>query len=90
VLGLILVLIFAVQLGWLPSGGQESWRHAILPVVTLGVGGAAVLARFTRSAMLEVLGPTLHPHGQRQGRALAGGGVEPRAARTLPSPPLPS
>ena len=56
VLGLILVLIFAVQLGWLPSGGQESWRHAILPVVTLGVGGSAVLARFTRSAMLEVLG----------------------------------
>ncbi len=56
VLGLALVLVFAVQLGWLPSGGQESWRHAILPVVTLGLGGAAVLARFTRSAMLEVLG----------------------------------
>lgn len=56
VLGLVLVLVFSVQLGWLPSGGQESWRHAILPVVTLGIGGAAVLARFTRSAMLEVLG----------------------------------
>lgn len=56
VLGLVLVLVFAVQLGWLPSGGQDSWRHAILPIVTLGVGGAAVLARFTRSAMLEVLG----------------------------------
>lgn len=56
VLGLVLVLVFAVQLGWLPSGGQETWRHAILPVLTLGTGGAAVLARFTRSAMLEVLG----------------------------------
>jgi peptide/nickel transport system permease protein len=56
VLGLVLVLIFAVQLGWLPSGGQDSWRHAILPILTLGIGGAAVLARFTRSAMLEVLG----------------------------------
>ena len=56
VLGLVLVLIFAVQLGWLPSGGQETWRHAILPIATLGIGGAAVLARFTRSAMLEVLG----------------------------------
>lgn len=56
VLGLTLVLVFAVQFGWLPSGGQDSWRHAILPILTLGIGGAAVLARFTRSAMLEVLG----------------------------------
>ena len=56
VLGLILVLVFAVKLGWLPSGGQESWRSAILPVITMGLGGAGVLARFTRSAMLEVLG----------------------------------
>lgn len=56
VLGLLLVLVFAVQLGWLPSGGNESWRSAVLPVITLGLGGAGVLARFTRSAMLEVLG----------------------------------
>lgn len=56
ILGLVLVLVFAVTLGWLPSGGQDSWRSAILPVATLGIGGAAVLARFTRSAMLEVLG----------------------------------
>jgi peptide/nickel transport system permease protein len=56
VLGLVLVLVFAVRLGWLPSGGQDSPLSAVLPVVTLGVGGAAVLARFTRSAMLEVLG----------------------------------
>lgn len=56
VLGLLLVLVFAVQLGWLPSGGNISPLSPILPVITLGVGGAAVLARFTRSAMLEVLG----------------------------------
>ncbi|MBC7635571.1 MAG: ABC transporter permease [Acetobacteraceae bacterium] len=56
VLGLILVLIFAVSLGWLPSGGQDSWRNIILPVITMSLGGAGVLARFTRSAMLEVLG----------------------------------
>jgi peptide/nickel transport system permease protein len=56
VLGLTLVLIFAVKLSLLPSGGNDSWRHAILPILTLGIGGAAILARFTRSAMLEVLG----------------------------------
>ncbi len=56
VLALVLVLIFAVTLGWLPSGGRDTIWHAILPVLTLGAGGAAALARFTRSAMLEVLG----------------------------------
>ncbi len=56
VLGLIMVLVFAVWLGWLPTSGQGTWRHAVLPALTLGLGGAAVLARFTRSAMLEVLG----------------------------------
>ena len=50
------MLIFAVRLNWLPSGGSDTWRHAILPVVTLGAAGAAIIARFTRSAMLEVLG----------------------------------
>lgn len=56
VLGLVLVLVFAVQLRWLPSGGQSGWQSGVLPVITLGLGGAGVLARFTRSAMLEVLG----------------------------------
>jgi len=56
VLGLVLVLVFAVQLGWLPAGGDDSWQSAVLPVITLGLGGAGILARFTRSAMLEVLG----------------------------------
>ena len=56
VLGLVLVLVFAVRLGWLPAGGNDSWLSAVLPVITLGLGGAGILARFTRSAMLEVLG----------------------------------
>jgi peptide/nickel transport system permease protein len=83
VLGLVLVLVFAVQLGWLPSGGQESWRHAILPVVTLGVGGAAVLARFTRSAMLEVLGQPYIRTASAKGvpwRAVVTGHALPNAA----------
>ncbi len=56
VLGLVLVLVFAVQLRLLPSGGNDGWRSAILPIVTLSSGWAAILARFTRSAMVEVLG----------------------------------
>jgi peptide/nickel transport system permease protein len=83
VLGLLLVLVFAVQLGWLPSGGQESWRHAILPVVTLGLGGAAVLARFTRSAMLEVLGQPYIRTASAKGvpwRAVVTGHALPNAA----------
>jgi peptide/nickel transport system permease protein len=56
VMGLILVLVFAVKLGWLPSGGQDSWQYAILPIATMAVGGIGVLARFSRSAMIEVMG----------------------------------
>ena len=39
-----------------PSGWGDSWRQIILPVVTLGTGGAAIIARMTRSSMLEVIG----------------------------------
>lgn len=56
VLALLLVLVSAVKLGWLPSDGYETWRHAIPPVITLGTAGAAIIARYTRSAMLDVLG----------------------------------
>lgn len=56
VLGLVLALLFAVQLRWLPSGGSATMIHAILPVVTLGISGAAVVARYTRSAIIDVLG----------------------------------
>lgn len=56
VLALVLVLVFAVTLDWLPSGGHDTWRHAILPIATLSIGGIGILARFSRSAMIEVLG----------------------------------
>jgi peptide/nickel transport system permease protein len=56
VMGLILVLIFSVILGVLPSGGQDSWVHGILPTITMSVGGIGILARFSRSAMIEVMG----------------------------------
>jgi peptide/nickel transport system permease protein len=56
VMGLVLVLIFSVLLGVLPSGGQDTWMHGILPTITMSIGGIGILARFSRSAMIEVLG----------------------------------
>lgn len=56
VTGLVLVLIFAVTLGWLPAGGQDSWAHAVLPIIAMSLGGIGILARFSRSAMVEVMG----------------------------------
>jgi ABC-type dipeptide/oligopeptide/nickel transport system permease component len=55
-LGLNLILVFSVRLQWLPAFGYETWRHLVLPAITLGTASAAVVARMTRSAMLEVLG----------------------------------
>lgn len=69
IMALLLVLVFAVNLGWFPAGGQDSWRHAVLPIVTMGFGGAALLARFTRSAMLEVLGQSYIRTGSAKGLA---------------------
>ncbi|MCX5493721.1 ABC transporter permease [Kaistia dalseonensis] len=54
-LGLALIYVFAVELRWLPSSGSGDWRHAVLPIATYGLAGAAGIARFTRSAMIEVL-----------------------------------
>lgn len=54
-LGIILILIFALQLRLLPAAGSDHWVHLILPVITLGTHLAGTFARFTRSAMLEVL-----------------------------------
>ena len=54
-LGILLMEVFSVWLGWFPTVGAESWRHYFLPSITLGAGVAAVMARFTRSALIEVL-----------------------------------
>lgn len=54
-LALVLIIVFAVNLGWLPAGGYGTWRHMILPSLTLGLFGAGTIARLTRSSVLEVL-----------------------------------
>lgn len=54
-LGPLLMLIFAVWLGWLPVSGMESSTSIILPALTLGFGLSAILTRMTRTSLLEVL-----------------------------------
>jgi ABC-type dipeptide/oligopeptide/nickel transport system permease component len=54
-LGLILMLVFASMLGWLPPTGRGGWSHLILPSLTLGLPYVATFARLTRSSMLDVL-----------------------------------
>jgi peptide/nickel transport system permease protein len=55
-LGIMLVLLFSLYLGWLPSSGNDSPRSLILPTIALSAQGVAISARVMRSAMLEVLG----------------------------------
>ncbi|HEY7624718.1 MAG TPA: ABC transporter permease [Candidatus Limnocylindria bacterium] len=55
-LGMVLILVFAVGLHWLPSSGAESWKSLVLPAISVGSFSAAVLARLLRSSLLEVLG----------------------------------
>src|SRR5215467_193488 len=55
-LGMVLMQIFSVQLNWLPTVGADTWRHYILPSLTLGAAVAAIMARFTRSSFVEILG----------------------------------
>ncbi|WP_306574978.1 glutathione ABC transporter permease GsiC, partial [Oligella urethralis] len=54
-LGMVLMQIFSVELGLLPAIGAGTWKHYILPSITLGAGVAAVMARFTRAAFVEVM-----------------------------------
>jgi peptide/nickel transport system permease protein len=53
--GLMLILLFSVYLGWLPVQGSMTPKGMILPVLTLGIGATAGLSRLTRASMLEVL-----------------------------------
>jgi len=55
-LGMVLMQIFSVQLRWLPTVGADTWHHYILPSLTLGAAVAAIMARFTRSSFVDILG----------------------------------
>ncbi|MEQ8426251.1 MAG: ABC transporter permease [Gammaproteobacteria bacterium] len=55
VMGPVLILIFALGLGWFPVSGKENWLSLVLPALTLGSALAAILSRMVRASMLEVL-----------------------------------
>lgn len=82
-LGILLILIFAVQLRWLPAFGSDRWYNLIMPVFTLGTAGGAVIARFVRSSMLEVLNAPYIRAARARGmteRAIVWGVALPNAA----------
>ena len=68
-LGILLIILFAVILGWLPSSGHENWKHFILPTITGGTSTTALLARYARSGMLEVMNQDYIRTARAQGLA---------------------
>lgn len=56
VLGILLIFIFALKLHLLPSGSTGTWKHYIMPMVTLAMGPLTAIARLTRTALLDVIG----------------------------------
>jgi peptide/nickel transport system permease protein len=73
-LGPMLIILFAIDLRWLPVSGRGSWGHLVLPALTLGLGMAAILTRMTRASVLECLGEdyvrTARAKGVGRGRIL--------------------
>jgi peptide/nickel transport system permease protein len=53
--GLLLIIFFALRLGWVPVSGSETWQHFILPTLVLGVAIMPALMRLTRSGMIDAL-----------------------------------
>ena len=54
-IGFLLIMVFSVNLKWFPTTGADSWKSFILPAIALGTSIAAIIARFTRSSIIEVM-----------------------------------
>jgi peptide/nickel transport system permease protein len=78
-LGPLLMIVFSLDLGWLPLTGRGGWPHLILPAITLGTAMAAVLARMLRQSLIQVRGAdymrTALSKGLSPTRALLGHGM---------------
>ncbi|MEH6829780.1 MAG: ABC transporter permease [Sulfitobacter sp.] len=72
--GLILIVVFAIKLGWLPPSGASTWRHFVMPTIVLGYYAMPAIMRLTRAGMLEVLNSdyirTARAKGAGEGRVL--------------------
>ncbi len=79
-LGLLLSFFFSLRLGWFPATGGGDLKHLFLPALTLGLGASAIIARLTRSSMLEVLRQeymtTARPKGLREARVVLRHGLK--------------
>ncbi len=80
-LGMLLMQIFAVQLNWLPTVGADTWRHYLLPSLTLGAAVAAIMARFTRSSFVDILQEDYVRTARAKGLAGERGGRQARPAQ---------
>ena len=82
-LGILLILLFSLKLRLLPSSGSATPEHLIMPVITLGTATAGIVARFTRTAVLDVLGQPFVTAAKAKGLSTSGlifGHVLPNAA----------
>lgn len=70
-IGILLLLVFSYQLRWFPASGMRDWNSVILPALTIALHFGAMLARMTRSAMLEVLGEDYIRTARSKGLSLA-------------------
>ena len=68
-LGIMLILLFGVTLRWLPTSGFQGWTYLVLPSVTLAAFPTALVARLTRSSLLEILGQEYIRTGRAKGLA---------------------
>lgn len=66
-LGLIMIFLFSIWLGWLPPSGIVNWTSYIMPSLTMAIAVAAIYARFTRSAMVEVMSHPMMETAQASG-----------------------
>ncbi len=85
VVGLLLLYVFAVRLGWFPIGGYGTFRHLVLPSLTVGIMGAGWYARMMRSSMVDVL----HQDYIRTARAKGLGRLKVLVRHALPNAVLP-